>query len=724
MAYTYGTVKNCKVKNGQTRSEYEVRLGYQVNSQDIANNKSNVSLRLEVRSIKAAYCTKGTGQTTTIDGTKVADNKSFDMSSTNTWKTFGTKTMDISHNADGTCSVSKSGSFTATAGSSDYSLRSGSAKVTVSPPTIPRASDPSFNVYSLALDGSSRVTVYTNRASSSFTHRAYYSIDEGTTWNNLNLSSSEQSAASFTWLPSTNIINQIPNSTSVRCWIKLETYSGSTYIGSHSTALTLTVPNNILPSISSISISEGNTDVSSKNWGVYVQNKSKLLISISASGNYSSTIKNYSITGIDNKTYNSANFISDALQNAGTQTITVTVTDSRGRTASKTATYTCISYTNPIISLFGASRCNSDGSANEEGSYIKYTFVGSISPVNNKNNKLFRIGYKRTSESTYTYKTIINSAYEINKTTAEILSDVIFDASYSYSLSFEAQDSFTLTKKEMQLSTGFSILDFHSSGKGMAIGKVSEKDAFEVDLPTTINKDINIKANIVSSGNSNWKVNDNVGNTPIPTNGCGIISGGDGANNNTANMKLYSWYGIGFSPSISGQPIPQGENAVYINVRNGDLTARGNINNNGNIYTSTVNGVPIRTQRVLWEGAMYMNGSQTATLSERVSEQANGIVLVFTGYSNGTARNWNTVSHFVPKKKIELLNGVGEFIPLGGTEGISGFKYVYLTDTGVGGNDKNQQTVAVQLGNGAGNGIDVYMRYNNYDYVLRYVIGV
>jgi len=49
---------------------------------------------------------------------------------------------------------------------------------------------------------------------------------------------------------------------------------------------------------------------------------------------------------------------------------------------------------------------------------------------------------------------------------------------------------------------------------------------------------------------------------------------GDGASNTLANLQLQSWFGIGFGPSISGQPIPIGENSVYIDVRNGDLTAR------------------------------------------------------------------------------------------------------------------------------------------------------
>jgi hypothetical protein len=44
-----------------------------------------------------------------------------------------------------------------------------------------------------------------------------------------------------------------------------------------------------------------------------------------------------------------------------------------------------------------------------------------------------------------------------------------------------------------------------------------------------------------------------------------------------SNLQIQSWFGIGFGPSIAGQPIPFGENAVWINARTGDLTARGNI---------------------------------------------------------------------------------------------------------------------------------------------------
>jgi hypothetical protein len=61
--------------------------------------------------------------------------------------------------------------------------------------------------------------------------------------------------------------------------------------------------------------------------------------------------------------------------------------------------------------------------------------------------------------------------------------------------------------------------------------------------------------------------------------GSGFLFGtsGDGANSTVANVKLSSWFGIGFSPSISGQTVPQWENACWMDVRTGAFSARNNI---------------------------------------------------------------------------------------------------------------------------------------------------
>jgi hypothetical protein len=49
----------------------------------------------------------------------------------------------------------------------------------------------------------------------------------------------------------------------------------------------------------------------------------------------------------------------------------------------------------------------------------------------------------------------------------------------------------------------------------------------------------------------------------------------DGASSTLSNLQLQSWFGIGFGPSIGGQTVPQGENAFWINTRDGGWGSRG-----------------------------------------------------------------------------------------------------------------------------------------------------
>ena len=61
--------------------------------------------------------------------------------------------------------------------------------------------------------------------------------------------------------------------------------------------------------------------------------------------------------------------------------------------------------------------------------------------------------------------------------------------------------------------------------------------------------------------------------------------------------------------------------------------------------------------KILWIGQYYMTAGQTATLSEKVSEQPNGIVLVFSRYVDGVAENYDFNSFFVLKILIDSHHG-------------------------------------------------------------------
>ena len=63
----------------------------------------------------------------------------------------------------------------------------------------------------------------------------------------------------------------------------------------------------------------------------------------------------------------------------------------------------------------------------------------------------------------------------------------------------------------------------------------------------------------------------------VKTSGNWIHDGGDTVSSTDANLRFGSWNGIGWYPTISGQTVAQGNNAMWLNVRNGNLDTHGAI---------------------------------------------------------------------------------------------------------------------------------------------------
>lgn len=87
-----------------------------------------------------------------------------------------------------------------------------------------------------------------------------------------------------------------------------------------------------------------------------------------------------------------------------------------------------------------------------------------------------------------------------------------------------------------------------------------------------------VDQNIVMGNNLAIQVAPSASNKFIANGGSWISGGADSGNSITdANLRLHSWFGIAFSPSISGQAVPQGENATWFDIRNGIIYTRGEI---------------------------------------------------------------------------------------------------------------------------------------------------
>lgn len=125
-----------------------------------------------------------------------------------------------------------------------------------------------------------------------------------------------------------------------------------------------------------------------------------------------------------------------------------------------------------------------------------------------------------------------------------------------------------------------------------------------------------------------------------------------------------------------------------------------------NAYNSTGTIRSNRTLNLLWNGTpIFMTSSQTINLSENISDQLSGIVLVWSRYSSGSADNIDWNHCFVPKRFVAAQSGGGTAMSLAQGGNTDRNKYVYISNATITGLDRNGQTP-------------------NNTLVLRYVYGV
>ena len=450
-------------------------------SYDVNKNTSVVAWDLKLYRPYSISSSTSKGYSIVVNGATVASG-STTIGGSGT-KTIASGTTTIAHNSDGKKTISFSFSLDFKITWSGTYIGTGSASGSLALTNIPRVS--TFSVSKTSADMGTAVTFTINRASNAFTHKLTL------TWGGAVSNIATNVATSQSWTIPLSLANDLPNSTSSGCIITCITYNGSTEIGRKTLAMTLKVPTSVKPSISAVTISEAASGIASK-FGAYIQGASKLKVVTTAAGSYSSTIKSYSVK-ILNKTYSGATITSDVINSSGSVAVAVTVTDTRGRTATSTKNVTVTAYNHPSITKFIAERCDSDGTVNDSGEYVKVTFAFTVASLNSKNDKSYTIAYKLKSASSYTNLTS-GSSYSLNTT---YVSSIVFNVDSSFDFMITVSDYFGSVSYIADVPTAFTLLDYHSSGKGVAFGKVAESaDTFEVALNAVFNKTLRAKKGI------------------------------------------------------------------------------------------------------------------------------------------------------------------------------------------------------------------------------------
>lgn len=277
----------------------------------------------------------------------------------------------------------------------------------------------------------------------------------------------KSSSLSISWTPSNSMMNGIPNATSASCVVTCETYSGNTLIGSNSITVTLTVPASVKPA-PALSVSDSMGYAST--YGGYVQGKSKAAVVVTDGNQYSATTASRSTTA-NGVTYSAASFTTGALTTSGSNSISTTIKDSRGRTGTDSTNITVLAYAAPAISAFGVHRCDSDGTANDSGNYFKVTYTAVVTALNNHNSKVLQFRYRQVGGAWGAWQTIAMSSYSQSGSSSAIDITSGVENGSSYDVEISLQDDFSTITRATTLSTMPVAMDWNDYGDAVGFGR-------------------------------------------------------------------------------------------------------------------------------------------------------------------------------------------------------------------------------------------------------------
>lgn len=445
-------------------------------SQNVGGNYSTVTANLYVQGTQG-WSTIYSGSVAksvalVINGNRKSGTARIDISGTEK-RLLLSHTVNVPHNADGSKSfriegmwnpqITWSGTYY---GSEEWTRQDWILNA------IPRAS--TFNQSATTFNMDSDGTIYINPANASFKHKLYMHFGNKRPLLKDNPPVNQNFNVRFS---ASDFASQIPNATSGVGTLTLETYNGNTLVGSSSRQTYLNLPSNYVPSQPSVSVSDESSVPAklgvSKSAGVFVKGMSLIRFVCSSSGVLGSTITGYQVK-IGSQTFSGSNGTIDidlTKFDVGTGSLnaTVTVTDSRGRTNSRTVGIKIQNYTPPKINNFSVVRQNN--SAN-----VIITKPVSVSSIlngsTNINSYTVKTEYKLSSATSWT-----NWRNETN--TSAVINSGGWDVTKSYDIRVTLSDKLNQMVVTASISTAKTLISYHKD-VGVGIGKMHERGALDV----------------------------------------------------------------------------------------------------------------------------------------------------------------------------------------------------------------------------------------------------
>ena len=447
-------------------------------STDISANTSTINWQLTVSRYTYYHTFNKQGDSTlslTLDGQNV-------HSSNPVWEvwdgevTLASGSSTISHNSDGRKTLPFSCTFNPNNGLHETITVSGNLGLTA----IPRSSSVSVSAGVIG----SAVTININRQSSSFKHTVRYA------WAGKSGTIATDVDTSTSWTIPLDFANDIPNSASGTGMIYVDTYSGSTKTGTQSTTLTASVPTNVKPTFTGVSLSDLNGAAQNliPSGNTFIQVISNIKVAFNgAVGSYGSSITGYYAEIVSKNQSTSSNGGSLGIMNYhGTIKIRASVSDSRGRWSdTKEVSVTVLEYFAPALS-FSIARTGSTSStltATRNAKIAPLTVAGSQKNSMTLTFKVARLGTTNFQVDTGPATGSWTSISSLVNSQANLAGNYL--ANQSWVVIGILEDKFTRTEFMVNVATENVVLSYDRSGVG--VNKIRERGALDVKGEVYVN---------------------------------------------------------------------------------------------------------------------------------------------------------------------------------------------------------------------------------------------
>ena len=480
------------VRISKTTSNGYVRLVLEVKeiSTNIANNTSEVSwqLWLERASSWAYDLYNESLAEVEINGSKTLSKYvTFDLSNS-TYATFGSGQLTIPHNEDGAKSIAIWARLTNVSDYGDINWFSG----TVNLSNIPRSS----GITSVTeTELGKPITIAIDKKVNEFRHQVWWQVNDSG-W--IDLGTGHDSSVHLT-VP-IDYATHITSSGTGALDVCVRTFRGSEQIGNdvYKRGIPIKVPSSIVPTLEDVTITERTAKLAEFiPVGNFVKDKSVMRVeTVGAAGSYGSTIISTELT-VDNLVVRASSGDFPA-NKAGNLEVTAKVTDSRGRTATKSKTIKVWDYYAPKIIAFLANR-----TGNGTNKTIIATVAANVSPLVidgvNRNPYTLKIQYSAKKANRW-----IDAVNLTNESTERINRQIdcgaFYEISKAYNIRLVIQDKLSDLVDSVLLVRSSRVLWAWGDNRA-AVGGFPELDGhFESFLPVSFHSSLNVENGLMSRG--------------------------------------------------------------------------------------------------------------------------------------------------------------------------------------------------------------------------------